>query len=599
MPGIAGIFATAPSLLYEKQVRRMVATLRHHPETESGVVLEPSLGVYAGWAAHVGSFAARQCAAAAGSAHTTLLLAGECFGRDASLSIQDCARGKKFIAELNGLFAGLVIDRDQRQALLFNDRYGGERLYTVEKGGAIYFASEAKALLAVLPEFRTFDDTGVAQWLAFGSTLGGRTLFRGIELVPGGSVWTFGPGSPMRRERFFRPAQWEALPPLQEAEFADQLSETFGSLLPDYLRGGQRVGLSLTGGLDTRMIAACLPVDALPAVAYTYASDDDRLLDLTIARTVATARGIPHQALRIGQDFLAQYPRCLDRTVWISDGNAGALAAHELPLSELARSLAPVRLTGNFGSEVLRSMSTFKRNGPANELLEDAFTTQIEALVAEQQARVVHPVTRAAFEEVPWHLFGTLAVARSQLTFRTPFMDNRFVELTYRAPAAARRTPSPSLRVIHDHSTALATLPTDRGVMWGSSGLGARLRRLSAEANFKLDYWHKEGLPDTLARYAGLLGAASHFGLLGRHKFLAYRSWFSGTLAPYAEQVMSDARTHGLPFWNRDALGTMAREHAKGQHNRLREIHAVLTLEAVRRVLFDEASYVDRTAARV
>ena len=573
----------------------MVATLWHQPESENGIVLEPGLGVYAGWVAHAGSFAARQSRAAPGST-TSLFFAGECLGREASLADHRALRAKEAVAELNGLFAGLLIDRDQRQALLFNDRYGSERLYTVEKDGAIYFASEAKALLAVLPELRTFDETGVAQWLAFGSTLGGRTLFRGIELVPSGSIWSFAPGMPLRRERYFVPTEWEPLPALNEAEFEAQLSETFASLLPDYLGGAQRVGLSLTGGLDTRMIAACLPRDIRPDVAYTYASDDDRLLDLTIARHVATARGIPHQALRIGDSFLAQFPRHLDRTVWISDGNAGALAAHELPFSELARALAPVRLTGNYGSEVLRSVSTFKRNGPGNELLDGAFAACIDAIVTEQQARVVHPVTRAAFEEVPWHLFGTLAVGRSQLTFRTPFMDNRFVELTYRAPPAARRTPAPSLRVIHDHDNALATLPTDRGVMWGSSGLGARLRRLSAEVNFKLDYWHKEGLPDALSRCGGFLGALSHLGLLGRHKFLAYRSWFGGTLAPYAEQVMSDARTHGLPFWNRAALGAMAREHASGQRNRLREIHAVLTLEAVRRVLLDDASYRDGVA---
>lgn len=568
----------------------MVATLQHHAESESGVVFAPDLGVYAGWAAHAGSFAARQCAAVPGST-TALVFVGECFGGDASVACQHAMRGNGFVAKLNGLFAGLLIDREQRQALLFNDRFGSERLYTFDKDGATYFASEAKALLAVLPELRAFDDTGVAQWLAFGSTLGGHTLFRGLALVPGGSVWRFGPGAPLQRERYFVPAEWEALPTLKDAEFEAQLSDTFSRLLPDYLAGAEPVGLSLTGGLDTRMIAACLPGDALPDVAYTYASDDDQLLDLTIARHVAAARGIPHRALRIGGDFLTQFPRHLDRTVWISDGNAGALAAHELPLSELARALAPVRLTGNFGSEVLRSMSTFKRTGPGNDLLEPALAARVDAVVAEQRARAVHPVTHAAFEEVPWHLFGTLAVGRSQLTFRTPFMDNGIVELAYRAPPPSRLTAGPSLRLIHDHEPALATLPTDRGLAWGSTGPRARWRRLGAEITFKLDYWHKEGLPDALVRCEGLLGALSHFGLLGQHKFLAYRSWFSGALAPYAEQVMSDARMHGLPFWNRTALSTMAREHAQGRHNRLREIHAVLTLEAVRRLLLDDASY--------
>ena len=597
MPGIAGVFATAPSPLYEHQVRRMVATLRHQAGSESGTVFAPDIGVYGGWVAHAGSFAARQCADLQGSS-TTLLFAGECFGHDASVAQQHARRGNGFVTDLNGLFAGLLIDRAQRQALLFNDRFGSERLYTFDRDGTTYFASEAKALLAVLPELRAFDDNGVAQWLAFGSTLGGRTLFRGLRLVPGGSVWRFVPGAPVQRQRYFLPAEWEELTPLSNAEFETRLSDTFGGLLPDYLAGTQPVGLSLTGGLDTRMIAACLPRDGLPAVAYTYAADgSERLLDLTIARQVAAARGIPHQALRIGGDFLAQFARHLDRTVWISDGNAGVLGAHELPLSEQARALAPVRLTGNFGSEVLRSMSTFKRNGAANDLLDPALAARIDTVVADERARSVHPVTHAAFEEVPLHLFGTLAIGRSLLTFRTPFMDNRIVELAYRAPPRSRLTPAPALRLIHHHDPALAALPTDRGIAWGLAGPCARWRRLAADVTFKLDYWHKEGLPDRMTRLDALLGLLSQLGLLGLHKFLAYRAWFRGALAPYAEQVIADRRTRALPFWNPVTLHTIARDHASGRRNRLREIHAVLTLEAVQRLLIDDDAYRDSAGA--
>ena len=591
MPGIAGVFATASSPVHEQHVRRMVAQLDHRSDSESGLLAAPELGVHAGWVAHPGSFAARASAASPG-ASTSIAFAGECFGADDAPRERYVRDGDGFVSRLNGLFAGLLIDRARRRVLLFNDRFGSERLYTAEVEGATYFASEAKALLAVLPELRAFDDTGVAQWLAFGSTLGGTTLFRGITLVPGGSLWRIGPGMPLRRERYFAPAEWEALPALSEADFEARLSETFGALLPAYLADARSVGLSLTGGLDTRMIAACLPHDREPAVAYTYAAEgDDQLLDLTIARRVAASRGIAHRALRVGADFLADFAHHLDRTVWISDGCAGVLGAHELPLTVQARALAPVRLTGNFGSEVLRSMSTFKRIGPGDELLSPDLAARVGAVVAEQQARRAHPVTYAAFEEVPWHLFGTLAVARSQLVFRTPFMDNRVVELAYRAPAAARQSTAASLRLIHDHDAALAALPTDRGIAWGTAGFGARLRRLWAGATFKLDYWHKEGLPDRLTRFDPLLGALAPIGVLGLHKFLAYRGWFRGPLARLAEQVFADARTHALPFWNQAALRRIACEHVEGHRNRLREIHAVLTLEAVHRLLIDDSAY--------
>lgn len=600
MPGIAGVIAAAPSSRYESIARRMVATMCHAPASVHGVTIDAALGVYGGWVAHEGSFAARQSAQLAGSP-STLLFCGECFDADApsgvSVPALYAAQGDQFVAGLNGLFSGMLIDRARRHALLFNDRYGSERLYSYDKDGATYFASEAKALLAVLPELRGFDDTGVAQFLAFGSTLDGHTLFRGLKLVPGGSLWRFVPGADVQRERYFQPAAWEALPELSEAGFESAFSDAFGHVLPAYLHSDQPVGLSLTGGLDTRMIVASMPRSASPAVAYTYAeAGRDALLDLRIARRVAGFRGMEHHALRIGADFVAGFAGHVDRTVYISDGCAGMLGAHELTLSEQARQLAPVRLTGNFGSEVLRSMSTFKRSGPAGELLDPALAERVDAVVAEQRSRRVHPVTLAAFEEVPWHLGGTLAVARSQLSVRTPYMDNRVVQLAYQAPAHLRRTPAPALRLIRQHDAALAAIPTDRGVAWGDSNVLGRWRRLVAEATFKLDYWHKEGLPDALMPIDGLLGTLARAGLLGRHKFLAYRTWLRRELAPYAAQVLADGRTRSLPFWNPAALQRVAQDHADGQRNRLRDLHAVISLEAVHRLLIDAQAYREHDA---
>jgi asparagine synthase (glutamine-hydrolysing) len=594
MPGIAGVLAPAPSPEYESQVRSMVSAMQHQRQAPVAYEFAPEIGVYAGCTAHAGSMASAvsQQPLAGGS---RLLWAGECFplAQDPAAQLHRlyAQHGDEFVAGLNGLFAGLLIDRVRGRALLFNDRFGSERLYVCTTPGALYFASEAKALLAVLPQTRSFDETGVAHFLTFGSTLDGRTLFRGIQQTPGGSLWRIAAGTAVEQGRYFTPADWESLPALTEREFESRFGQLFGDVLPDYLQGEQPVGLSLTGGLDTRMIAACLPADHRPHVSYTYAcAGSDRLLDLRIARRVAAHVGVPHHVLRVDAQFRATFAQQLDRTVHLSDGCAGVLGSHELYLSEQARALAPVRLTGNFGSEVLRSMSTFKRTGPRDELLDPAMAAAVQRTVAEQHERRAHPVTHAAFAEVPWHLFGTLAVARTQLCVRTPYLDNRIVELAYRAPPASRHTPAPALRLIHDHSAELAALPTDRGLAWGRHGFGARLQRLFCEVTFKLDYWHKEGLPDALTRFDPLLGSLSHVGLLGLHKFLAYRRWFRAELASYAAEVMSDPRTRRMPFWNPSTLAGIARDHAGGRHNRLREIHAVLTLEAVQRNLIDAAA---------
>jgi asparagine synthase (glutamine-hydrolysing) len=275
----------------------------------------------------------------------------------------------------------------------------------------------------------------------------------------------------------------------------------------------------------------------------------------------------------------------VDQTVLATDGCSGATGAHEIHLNALARALAPVRLTGNFGSEVLRSMSTFKPLGLASDLLHGEFVQRVKALGSGAAAANEHPVTFAAFREIPWRLFGTLAAGKSQVTFRTPYLDNDLVGLAFRAPAQSRRTPQSALRLIAKADERLARIPTDRGVIGNDRGLAHAARRVWAEVTFKLDYLHKEGLPDSLAILEAPLDGLAKIGVLGLHKYLPYRRWFRHEVATYIRDVLSDPRTERLPFFNRTFLPLAVRQHVEGRSNLVAELNAVLTLEAVDRML--------------
>lgn len=166
-------------------------------------------------------------------------------------------------------------------------------------------------------------------------------------------------------------------------------------------------------------------------------------------------------------------------------------------------------------------------------------------------------------------------------------MDNQVVELAYRAPAHLRHSAAPALRLIQQSDAALGAVPTDRGQAWGADRLRSRLYRLCCAVKFKLDYWHKDGLPDAMTHFGPLLRSLSSAGLLGLHKILAYRLSLRSELAPYPAQVIGDKRTRGLPFWKPGALDEIASDHASGLRGRLRDIHAVMTLES-------RASHADR-----
>lgn len=590
MPGIAGVIGSIGNQNFSTPVNAMIGTMMHEPFYKKTACFVSEMNVYAG-AVTFENFTDGVFSNERGD--ISLIFSGECFVEsengtgDKLIQLYE-KEGKKFLEKLNGLFCGLLIDKPSRKILLFNDRYGIQRIYFHEKEGHFYFASEAKALLRILPELRQFDSEGVADFLTYGCTLNWKTLFRGIEAIPGGSIWSFEDGR-CRKEKYFSTATWESQPQLAEEEFESRFQETFKRILPRYFESPSKIGVALTGGLDTRMIMACRPQTNGHTTSYTFSGADGQTLDDKIAGRVAAAVGLDHQLLRLGPDFFSDFATHADKAVFITDGCAGIFNAHEPYFNRQARQLAPVRLTGNYGSEILRSMSTFKPIPLTSELLSADWRAKIDSRAQKLQRRLAQPMTFAAFKEIPWNLFGNLAAGRSQLHFRTPYLDNELVSLAFRAPERVRASSMPSIRLIRANDATLNEIPTDRGFAGKNSGLKFLCRRIFAETTFKLDYYNSEGLPGLLAPFEPVFKTiTSGLGVRGLHKFLRYRSWFRNEFADYLRGILKGPRPHSNDFWNPNFVKTMASEHIEGRKNYSLEINAVLTLEAVERRLFRE-----------
>jgi asparagine synthase (glutamine-hydrolysing) len=230
-------------------------------------------------------------------------------------------------------------------------------------------------------------------------------------------------------------------------------------------------------------------------------------------------------------------------------------------------------------------MSTFKPLRLMPGMLVPELRQAVQRAERARMIRRSHPVSAAVFTEIPFGLFGSLAAGRSQVTFRTPYLDNDLVELAFAAPAEARQSALPSLEVVGRGRHGLATIPTDRGVLL-DDGIVSRLpRRLFSEVTFKLDYLHKDGLPGWLMSTEPIFGILARVGLLGLHKYLPYRRWFRRELAPHVREVITDGNVIRMGLWEGPGLADMLQTHLDGRQNHVREVNAVLTLEAIDRLL--------------
>lgn len=603
MPGIVGLITHMPRERAEQELLRMVAAIRHESFYETGTWIDEPSGVYVGWAARKNSFSDGMPVRNE-QGDVVLVFSGEDYPEPATVANLK-KRGHEFEAEgpsylvhvyeedpsfpknLNGRFQGLVVDRKRRSTMLFNDRFGLQRIYFHEASDAFYFSAEAKAILEVRPELRVADPRGLGEYVTCGCVLENRSIFPGIRALPPGSAWTFRGGSLEKKATYFEPREWEEQEPLDAEAYYGHLRDAFARNLPRYFKSGEAIGVSLTGGLDTRIIMAWrkAPPGSLPC--YTFGSMYRENQDVHLARRVAKICGQTYQVITVGQECLARFPHYAERTLYLTDGCVDIARSADLYNNEMARQIAPVRMVGTFGSEVIRGGMMFKPVMPSAGIFRGEVLSQISraAETYREQFRG-HPASLVAFRQPAAYHFGVLMLEQSQLTLRAPFLDNDVIRAVYRAP---RDVPSEDvrLRLIRDGSPALARLRTDRGI-GGSNRLLGALNRAYYEFTFKAEYAYDHGMPQWVAKVDHVF-ALFHLERiwLGRHKLFHFRLWYRTILAKYVQEILLDPRTLARPYLERSGVETIVRGHLKGNRNYTYEIHRLLSLELIHRLFLD------------
>jgi asparagine synthase (glutamine-hydrolysing) len=199
-----------------------------------------------------------------------------------------------------------------------------------------------------------------------------------------------------------------------------------------------------------------------------------------------------------------------------------------------------------------------------------------------------HPLSFSAFRQTAWHHYTLFALEQSQLTQRSPFLDNDVVRANFRAPACAVENNVARLRLIADGNPALRQIRTDMGVGGRHEVFPGGFIRRYQEFTFKAEYAYDHGMPQSVARVDHALSLLHLERLfLGRHKFYHFRVWYRGALSNYVQEMLLDPLTLSRPYLDRKAVEAMVRSHVKGDRNFTNEIHKLLSLELMHRLFLD------------
>lgn len=251
------------------------------------------------------------------------------------------------LERIRGMFAFAIWDENRHELHLARDRLGKKPLYIAEGQGGLTFSSTVPALIELLDRTPSVSTRAVADYLIALAVPGERSIFEGVSKLPPGHRATFSLG------RLHIEPYWQLSFGQQEnhssLEWVERVDAEIGRAVKDRLVADVPVGVFLSGGVDSSLVAAWAarhssqPIRTI-AAGFTEAPFDER----PYARQVASHLGTNHMELLIRPDVAALLPKMV-AAVGEPFGDHAFLPT--LALAEAVREHVTVVLTGDGGDE--------------------------------------------------------------------------------------------------------------------------------------------------------------------------------------------------------------------------------------------------------
>ena len=269
------------------------------------------------------------------------------------------AWGPSCISRLQGMFAFAFHDVRQQRLVLARDSIGIKPLYLAElPEGGLAFASEVRAILGTGLVPRQVDARGVAGLLAYGAVQRPLTIFRGIRDLPPGQIEVLTPdGAALnrRRERFWRPPATQAGTSVSAT--IDSVRSTVNAAVKDHLVSDVPVGLFLSSGLDSTIVAGVASRHAARLRSFTVGfGEDPELSELSLASETARLFGLEHTPIEVGEKDAEA-----STLAWLSSLDLPSLDGFNVFLiSQIVRAQGiKVALSGQGGDELFGGYPSF------------------------------------------------------------------------------------------------------------------------------------------------------------------------------------------------------------------------------------------------
>ena len=229
-------------------------------------------------------------------------------------------KGMGMLADLRGMFAFALWDKDRRQMFLARDPYGIKPLYYANDGKTIRVASQVKALLAGGRVSRQIEPAAKAGFYIMGSVPEPWTIYEGVMALPAGNYLQVNSSGISSPKVYIDIGSCIANAVengrhLNISQATEQIHVALRDSIKAHLVSDVPVGIFLSSGIDSCSLAALVSenreVEALTLGFQEYIGSEND--EISLASSFAAGLGLKHTVERVGrQEFVRLWPHILN-----------------------------------------------------------------------------------------------------------------------------------------------------------------------------------------------------------------------------------------------------------------------------------------------
>lgn len=265
------------------------------------------------------------------------------------------------LLKLDGMFAFALYQNNQLH--LATDPFGEKPLYWAQTDAGFFFSSEPAPLVKHLKLKPDFSSEDIAAFLSLGFLPAPRTGYHQLNRLQPGTWLTYSPTQTPHIRQYWTPS-----PPTQykgkvrelSENDLDTITETLVSSLQTRLRSDVPLGIFLSSGIDSALVAALTTKELnQKPLAFTVKFPDTEVADESAgAQQIANFLKLPHTIINSTQDPARTNPSIVFDLFGEVNDNITASAAYQM--STLASSTLKVALSGIGGDELFYGYNKYQ-----------------------------------------------------------------------------------------------------------------------------------------------------------------------------------------------------------------------------------------------